>query len=255
MLTEGGIRVHADPSAAAFDASGVFRHAVESSIWVRGRAAVALSGGRTPRLLYENLGGTAFLHWTGWKALHMFWADERAVSASSKESNYWVVRDALLDRAPIDRAQVYRLRGDARDLEAEAGRYARVLDGWAHRGSPPRLDLVLLGLGADGHTASLFPGSPALAERERWVVVAPGPPPHEQRLTLTLPVLNAARVVLFLVTGAEKAEIVSRVLEGDESPETLPARAVRPVDGRVYWVLDRAAAARLRPSARAPRTG
>jgi 6-phosphogluconolactonase len=254
MLTEGGIRVHADPGAAAFDASGVFRHAVESSIWVRGRAGVALSGGRTPRLMYENLGGTAFQHWTGWKALHMFWVDERAVPATSKESNFWVVRDALLDRAPLDRVQVHRLRGDVRDLEVEAERYARLLDGWAH-GGPPRLDLVLLGLGDDGHTASLFPGSPALAERERWVVTAPGPPPHERRLTLTLPVLNAARVILFLVTGAEKAEIVSRVLEGDEPADRLPARAVRPVDGRVYWVLDRAAAARLRPSTRSPRAG
>jgi 6-phosphogluconolactonase len=225
---------------------------VESAIWVRGRATAALSGGKTPRLLYEHLGGTAFQHWPGWKALHLYWADERAVPANSADSNYRAVRDTLLERAPLERGQVHPLHGDAADLGAEAERYARLLGIWAH-GGPPRFDLVLLGLGTDGHTASLFPGSPALAERQRWVVPAPGPPPHECRLTLTLPVLNAARAVLFLVTGAEKSEIVSRVLEGDEPPERVPARGVRPAEGRVYWVLDRAAATRLRSAGRAPR--
>lgn len=241
------IHVRNDPGSASFEASEVFRREVEAAIWVRGRASVALSGGHTPRQLFERLAGTGFARWSGWKAMHLFWADERAVSGSSADSNYRLVRETILDRVPLTAEQVHRMRGEAADLEAEAARYARCLAGWA-RGGVPRLDLVQLGLGDDGHTASLFPASPALGEVSRWVVVAPGPPPHPRRLTLTLPVLNAARAVLFYVTGEGKAEAVRRVLEGDEPVEAVPARGVRPPRARVHWVLDRAAASRLGPS-------
>jgi 6-phosphogluconolactonase len=157
------------------------------------------------------------------------------------------VRETILDRVPLTLSQVHRLRGDAADLDAEAARYARALAAFA-RGGVPRLDFVHLGLGPDGHVASLFPESPALGEPSRWVITAPGPPPHARRLTLTLPVLNAARVVLFYATGVDKAEIVQRVLEGDEPVERVPARGVHPSGGRVHWVLDRAAASRLGPA-------
>lgn len=241
------IRVHADAGTASYDASDIFRREVESAAWVRGRASVALSGGKTPRQFFERLGGSGFARWAGWKSLHVFWADERAVPASSEESNYRLVRETILDRVPLTLTQVHRLRGEAADLEAEAARYGRCLAGFA-RGGVPRFDVIHLGLGPDGHVASLFPGSPVLAEPSRWVVAAPGPPPLERRLTLTLPVLNAARVVLFYVTGADKAEVVQRVLEGDEPLERLPARGVRPPGARVHWVLDRASAARLGPA-------
>jgi 6-phosphogluconolactonase len=240
------IHVSADAGAASYEASDIFRREVESSIWVRGRAAAAFSGGKSPRPFLERLGGAGFARWAGWKVLHVFWVDERAVPASAEESNYRLLREALLDRAPLPLGQVHRLRGDAADLDAEAARYARALAGWA-RGGVPRLDLVHLGLGPDGHVASLFPGSAALGETSRWVVSAEAPPPHPRRLTLTLPVINAARAVIFYVTGADKAEVVARVLEGDEPVERLPARGVRPCGGRVHWVLDRAAAARLSP--------
>lgn len=240
------VRVHADAGAASYDASDLFRREAETAIWTRGRAVVALSGGKSPRQFFERLGGSGFARWPGWKALHLFWVDERAVPVSSEESNYRLVRETILNRVPLTLAQVHRLRGDAADLESEAARYARALAGWARAGVP-RFDVVHLGLGADGHVASLFPESPALAEPSRWVVPAPAPPPHPRRLTLTLPVLNAARVVLFYVTGADKAEAVQRVLEGDEPLERLPARGVHPSGARVHWVLDRAAASRLTP--------
>src|SRR6185312_12635223 len=115
----------------------------------------------------------------------------------------------------------------------------------------PRLDLILLGMGADGHTASLFPGSPAAVERARWVMPAPGPPPHTERVTLTLPILNGAEAVLFLAMGEDKAEAVRRVMEGDEPAFRVPAKGVRPTDGRLYWILDEAAAARLERTRRA----
>ena len=245
------LHVHADAGSASYDASDLFRREVEAATWVRGRAAVAFSGGRSPRQFLERLGGSGFARWPAWKLMHLFWVDERAVPASSNDSNYRLVRESLLDRVPLTLPQIHRLRGDAADLEAEAARYARALAAFA-RGGVPRLDVVHLGLGPDGHVASLFPDSPALAETSRWVVTAPGPPPYPRRLTLTLPVLNAARVVLFYVTGADKAEAVQRVLEGDEPPQRLPARGVRPPGGRVHWVLDRAAASRLGPALTKP---
>jgi len=174
-----------------------------------------------------------------WDEIEVFFGDERAVPPEHADSNYGMAREALLARVPLRPERIHRMEGEREDLDAAARDYAAQL--------PARLDLVLLGLGPDGHTASLFPGSPALAERERTVMATPPAPlpPHVRRITLTLPAIGKARHVVFAVTGEDKADVVARVLEGPPDAERLPAQAVRPESGSVVWLLDRAAASRL----------
>jgi 6-phosphogluconolactonase len=244
MPAETGIRVHTDVAGVAEDALGIFRREVESAVRSRGRAGIAIPGGQSPHGLFERLAGGDLHAWSCWGLLHVFWTDERAVDPAHVDSNYRLAREAFLERVPIPEGQVHRLRGEAKDLDAEAARYARLLEPWS-KGGRPRLDLIVLGIGADGHTASLFPGSPALAERERWVAAAPGPPPQERRLTMTYPALNGGRAILFLAMGEDKAAAVARALAGNEPVERVPAKGVRPEDGKLFWILDQAAAARL----------
>jgi 6-phosphogluconolactonase len=242
------IHIGVNPREAALAALSILDNELRPAAEERGTAGWALPGGRTPELVFRQLASPSMQSWPAWPALHIFWSDERAVPPDHPDSNYRLAREGFLEAAAIDPARVHRMRGEAPDLDAEARRYEGELAAWAGvecGGPAPALDAVLLGLGPDGHTASLFPGSPALAETGRWVVAAPGPPPHERRLTLTLEVLNAARAVLFLVTGREKADAVRRVLAAAESAEVLPAAAVRPASGRLYWVLDEAAATGL----------
>jgi len=244
------IHVVANPKDAAFTALEILDRELRPAASARASVGIAISGGRTPEVVFRQLALPTMQSWPVWPALHVFWADERAVEPDDADSNYRLAWDSFLSKAPIDPACVHRMRGEAPDLDAEAKRYEEELAAWAGTtssasGAVPRLDLVLLGLGPDGHTASLFPESPALAEAKRWVVAAPGPPPHVRRLTLTLPVLNAARAVLFLVTGREKAEAVRQAITRSDPKERIPASAVQPTDGRLYWVMDEAAATRL----------
>jgi len=245
-------RVVANPKDAALTALAILDKELRPAAASRAKVGFAISGGHTPEGVFRQLALPTMQSWPVWPTLHVFWVDERAVPPDDVDSNYRLAWDSFLSRAPIDAARVHRMRGEAPDLDAEARRYEAELGGWAGLGSPasgeaPRLDVVLLGLGPDGHTASLFPGSPALAETKRWTVAAPGPPPHSRRLTLTLPVLNAARAVIFLVTGRDKADAVRQAVTRSAPVETIPASAVQPADGRLYWVMDEAAAARLDP--------
>ncbi|HEV8481812.1 MAG TPA: 6-phosphogluconolactonase [Candidatus Eisenbacteria bacterium] len=245
------IHVVCNPKDAALTALEILDRELRPAAASRASVGIAISGGRTPEVMFRQLALPTMQSWPVWPALHVFWADERAVAPDDPDSNYRSAWESFLSKAPLDPARVHRMRGEAPDLDAEARRYEREdLGPWAGitsaaSGAAPRLDLVLLGLGPDGHTASLFPESPALSETQRWVVAAPGPPPHVRRLTLTLPVLNAARAVLFLVTGREKAEAVRQAIMRSDPVERIPASAVQPADGRLYWVLDEAAATRL----------
>ncbi len=204
----------------------------------------ALSGGSTPRRLYELLGGTPYSGQIPWGSVHLFQVDERCVPPEHPDSNYRMVREALLDRVPLPEANFHRMAAEQADRERAAHQYAaelaRVLQ--PQPGEYPRLGLVFLGMGADGHTASLLPGSPALVERKLWVRVNFVEKLGIPRMTLTFPVLNAAAQVAFLVSGAEKAETLRRVLRGPLGPERLPAQAVRPVNGQVSWYVDEPAA-------------
>ena len=242
-MGDSRIVVLPDAEALAREAARRFQRLAIQAVAERGRFSAALSGGSTPGALYRLLAGEPHGEQIPWERVHLFWGDERCVPPDDPGSNYRLAHEMLISRVPIPPGNVHRVRGELQP-EAAAGDYADALRVFFD--APwPRFDLILLGLGADGHTASLFPGSDALAERERAVVATTAQyedrPTH--RVTLTLPALNAARQVLFLVREATKAEIVQSVLQGGE--ERYPAQRVRPVEGGLTWLLDAAAASRL----------
>ena len=214
----------------------------------RGRFAVALSGGSTPRALFAVLAQEPFRSAVAWDRIEVFWGDERCVPPTHADSNYRMARETLLDVVPILPERVHRMAGDTADHAAAAAAYeaeiARVLGG-TPGGPPPAFDVVLLGMGADGHTASLFPHTQALGERQRWVIANHVPELGVDRITLTWPILNRATHVFFLVVGADKAAVLREVLEGPPDLERLPSQGIRPETGRLVWLCDRAAAAAL----------
>jgi 6-phosphogluconolactonase len=236
------VLVYPDTAALAEAAAEHFADWAARSVAAHRRFDVALSGGSTPRPLYEQLAAGPHGAQVPWERLRFFWGDERAVPPDDPASNYRQAHAALLSKVPVPEASIYRMRGEAEDLEAAAADYEREM-----RLALPRLDLALLGLGPDGHTASLFPGYPALDETTRWVVAtAPAPTdPPVRRLTLTLPALNDAAQVLFLVTGTAKAALVREILSGTEESRQYPAGRVRPRRGDLTWMLDEAAASEL----------
>jgi 6-phosphogluconolactonase len=234
------IQVHSTPELLA---DGVAQHVAacaENAISASGRFTLALSGGSTPRAAYERLATGDFAHQIDWQRTHVVWSDERSVPPDDPRSNYRMAKEALLDRVPIPKDQIHRIRGEDEPEQAAAD-YERTL-----RSLTTGLDLVLLGLGEDGHTASLFPGQRAVHETERWVVAVLGPDRKLWRITLTPPILNAARNVTFVVSGASKAAPLRRVIEGPFTPDLLPAQAIQPVRGRLTWMTDEAAAGALR---------
>ena len=208
----------------------------------RGRFSVALAGGDTPRRLYRRLAAEASVDWS---RAELFFGDDRAVGPEHPDSNYRMARETLLAPAGIAASRVHRIEAERADLDAAARAYedelARVLG--AAEGLPPRLDMVLLGMGADGHTASLFPHSAALLERQR-AVVANDAPGYGQRITFTFPLILRARRVVVLVQGEAKAATLAEVLEGRPDPERLPAQRLRAARD-VAWLVDAAAASRL----------
>lgn len=233
--------------AVAWEAAARIAAAGQAAVQARGRFTLVVSGGETPLRLFRLLAMSEWLVRLPWEQTHLFWADERCVPPDHPDSNYGAFRAALLGRLPTPPEQIHRWHGEAPDPQAEAIRYAAVLR--AHTDIAPNempcLDLILLGMGADGHTASLFPHSPALAALSTPTAANQGPPPNTRRLTLTLPALNAARAVLFLVTGEVKAATLARVLEGPPALDDLPAQAVRPTNGTLTWLVDAAAAVGL----------
>src|SRR6059036_3916983 len=243
MGSKPTVTVVPDPDALADAAARLIAEAAAHAIEARGRFMWALAGGETPRVTYARLALPPFRERVDWRRVWVFFGDERAVPPDHPDSNYRMAHETLLGKVPIPAAQVLRIRGEAEDLEVAAAEYAGAL-GTAfgtRRGELPRFDLVLLGMGVDGHTASLFPGSPVLREVFRTVAavhVAAAQIP--QRLTLTFPILNAAARVVFLVTGPEKAKIVRTVLSEHGG---LPTALVQPTDGEPVWPTARAAAA------------
>lgn len=243
------------PDAARLAQAAAERFAVlgGEAIRGRGRFAVALAGGSTPRGMYQRLSST-FAERVDWPRAHVFWSDERCVPPDDPDSNYRMAREALLDRVPIPAGNVHRIRAEAVPEEA-AAEYESCLRKFFGQHStagpaagaprPPRFDLILLGMGEDGHAASLFPGTAALSERNRWVIAHYVEKLAAWRITLTLAVINAAAEVMFLVSGARKAETLRRVLAGFDKPPALPAQMVRLADGRLLWLVDAEAASLL----------
>ncbi len=246
-MTTPEIQISPDPAALAEEAARRFVAAAAAASAARGRFTVALSGGSTPRALLRLLAAPPYRDRVAWDRVHVAWGDERCVPPDDEQSNYRMAREALLDHVPIPHEQIYRIPAEEPDHEVAA----RVYDATLRRlfnpdpGEWPRFDLIHLGLGAEGHTASLFPGSPALDERDRLVAAPWVAKLSAHRITLTPPVINAAREVAFLVAGAEKAAIVRTLLRGPRDPAEYPAQIVAPTDGCLTWLLDRAAAAHL----------
>jgi 6-phosphogluconolactonase len=217
-----------------------------AAIAARGRVLLALSGGSTPRPLYELIATQPYAGRIDWSRVHLFWGDERSVPPDHPESNYRMTKEALIDHVLIPADNVHRIRGED-DPARAAFAYERVLRGFFGAGEVPErsFDLVLLGVGADGHTASLFPGTPATHEQRLWVMPVHVDRPRDMwRVTLTPVVLNAAGDITFLVTGAEKAARVRQVLKESDRPE-VPAQLVCPTHGTLHWMVDAAAGSDL----------
>jgi 6-phosphogluconolactonase len=250
----GEIRTYPDAASLARAVADYFVTLAAEAIASCGRFAVALAGGSTPRASYERLATNEFAARVDWPRVHIFWGDERCVPPDHPDSNYRMAREALLEHVPLPVGNIHRIRGEM-EPEQAAAEYERTLrtffspglsEGEAGDERPTsRFDLILLGMGDDGHTASLFPGTVALHEQERWVMAHYVEKLRTWRVTLTPVAINAAAHVAMVVSGAGKAERLRQALVGPYQPNALPAQIVRPARGGLLWLVDAAAAALL----------
>jgi 6-phosphogluconolactonase len=242
------IRIVDSPESLVSEAAKEFVRLARESALVEGEFSVTLAGGSTPRRLYELLANQdRFYGAVSWGQIHFFWGDERHVPPNHAESNYRMAYESMLSKVPVSQRQVHRIAAESPDASHAARAYEETIVqhfGLAE-GRWPRFDLVLLGLGSDAHTASLFPGTDVLTEQKR-IVAAPWVEKLKAfRITLTPSVFNAAENVMFLVSGEDKAVAVEAVLRGQLQPQQFPAQLIRPHDGTLTWLIDRAAAQRL----------
>ena len=245
------ITVYPDNESLISGAANFIADLAAQAIAARGRFTVALSGGNTPRPVYARLATPGYRDRIDWSRVQVFFGDERCVPPDDPQSNYLMVRTALLDQVPLPAANVHRILGEqAPDQAARdyAGVLQRTVGGAAAAGGPlpEGFDLILLGMGDNGHTASLFPGLAAVTETVRWVMALYVEVVGMWRVTLTPVVINAARQVAFLVSGAPKAEMLHRVLEGPYQPVVLPSQIIKPAPGELRWLVDSPTAAGLR---------
>ncbi|GHO73707.1 6-phosphogluconolactonase [Ktedonobacter sp. SOSP1-85] len=217
----------------------------QEAIVSHGRFTFALSGGNTPKALYKLLAAEPYTSQIDWNLVDIFWSDERCVPPESEDSCYRLAMDTMLSKVPIPASQIHRMHAEEKDRDAASQAYTEEMRRVFGTSGTPAFDLILLGMGPEAHTASLFPHQPSLQERERLVMPVSVPKPPPARLTLTPPVLQAPRHVLFLVTGQDKAEAVKEVIEGARNPDEYPAQLVQPTQGDVTWLFDTAAASQL----------
>jgi 6-phosphogluconolactonase len=242
MPLQPEVEVFPNSALLADRAAEEFVRLAEEALQSGKRFTVALAGGSTPKQMYTRLTGARI----DWEHIHFFWGDERCVPIGHADSNYRMADEALLSHIPIPTGNIHRIPGE---LPAEEA--ARIYEGELgdfFGGEPASFNLILLGMGEDGHTASLFPGTPAAREKVHWAAPVTHhipPPPLVKRVTLTLPILNLAAQVIFLVCGVEKAERLAQVLYGPYEPDLLPAQAVKPVAGSVHWMVDQPAAVKF----------
>jgi len=246
------IVVAADAEALCRAAGAEFVRAATEAVASKGSFSVALSGGSTPKALYSLLATDPQLRTqVPWSKVAFFWGDERSVPPDDPDSNYRMANEAMLSKAPVAQELVFRIHGEYPDIGKAAEEYEHQLGKFFHLtgGQAPRFDLVMLGMGPDGHTASLFPGTKALQEKKRLVVSNWVGKFYTQRVTMTAAVLNNAAEVMFLVHGSDKAAPLKAVLEGPFEPEQLPAQLIRPENGKLLWLLDPTAARMLAKTA------
>lgn len=240
------LHVHTSSEALVRAAADMFVELAEQAVRERGRFTVALAGGSTPRPLYAALATPPWSEAVAWERMHLFWGDERPVPPDHPESNYRTVAETLLAGVPVSPEHVHRVEAERPPEEA-----ARAYEGELRRhfglaaGEWPRFDLVLLGLGRDGHTASLFPHTDVLWEHRRLVAAPFVPKLGTHRITITVPTINHARVIVFLVSGEAKAEAVAQAYRGRYEPDECPAQLIHPRDGELRWLLDEGAAGAL----------
>src|SRR5712671_2745413 len=253
MTTNQEVRILADANSIAQTAAAEFLQAARESISEKGSFSVALAGGSTPKTLYSLLASNPLLQAkVPWSKIQFFFGDERHVPPDDPESNFRMATEAMLAKAPIDPKQVHRIKSEKPNASEAAQEYEQELRE-SFKLKPdelPRFDLVLLGMGPEGHTASLFPGTKALREQRRLVVSNWVGKLYTDRITLTPPVLNNAARIIFMAHGAEKAPALKAVLEGPYEPEQLPAQMITSPKGRVVWLVDPSAASMLAPQAK-----
>ena len=244
MTATPDLRIFADRPALFQGAADEFVRQASAAIQSQGTFVVALAGGSTPKGLVHVLAGNQALPWD---KVFIFFGDERHVPPDDPESNYRMAREALLSKVPIPAANVFRIPAENPDARQAAESYEQTLRNFfaVPAGSFPRFDLILLGMGPDGHTASLFPGGTALQEKSRWVLSDWVEKFKTDRITLTLPVLNNAACVMFLVSGSDKAATLKEVLQGKQPPERFPAKLIQPANGKLIWMVDDEAAGAL----------
>jgi 6-phosphogluconolactonase len=244
-ILKGEIQILSNLEELTCRAAEEFVRQAEEAVGAKGFFTVALSGGSTPKSLYSLLASetASFRVRVPWDKVHFFWGDERHAPPDSPDSNYRMAYEAMFSKVSVPPENVHRIKAENPDAGKTAEDYERVLCEFfqAEKGQPPRFDLILLGMGPDGHTASLFPGTDAIQEQKyvaaNWVRKF-----NTYRITLTPPVLNNAACVIFLVTGEEKAEALRAVLQGEYQPEHFPTQLIRPINGRLLWLIDQDAA-------------
>jgi len=240
------IRILTTPQELFAAAAEEVVHAANEAVKERERFTMALSGGSTPKSLY-NLLATNARNSLPWDRMFFFWGDERHVPPTNPDSNYRMADEAMLSKVPVPVGNVFRMAAENPDAAGAAEAYEQTLRKFfqLNAGEFPRFDLILLGMGPDGHTASMFPETAGLQEKSRLVIANWVEKLKTHRLSFTLPVLNAARCVAFLVSGTDKAPALHAVLEGNVRSEQYPSKLVQPKDGKLIWFLDRAAASEL----------
>jgi len=248
IMAEREIVLEADADAICDRAAMIWQQMCDYVISEQGVFRVALSGGSTPRRLYELLASESYRESIQWDRIQFFFGDERSVGPEDGDSNYRMAREALFGPLGLADEQVFRMRGEADDLDAAAAEYEkkmRTAFGEVNSGGLIAFDLMLLGMGPDGHTASLFPHTAALQERSRWVVANDVPQLETRRITMTFPIINASRQIMFLVGGASKAAALREVVSGQPDSQDYPTQSVAPTRGKLMFIIDDAAAEKL----------
>ena len=240
------LNIYPNGDTLSHEAAQYIVRLANQAIVTHGRFTFALSGGNTPKELYGLLATEPYRSQIDWNAVEIFWSDERCVPPDNPESNYAMAEQVLLSKVSIPADHVHRMPADQSDREAASEEYTQEMQLVFGTHGIPSFDLIQLGMGPEGHTASLFPHQPSLYVTDRLVMPVSVPKPPPDRLTFTPPILNAAKNVLFLVTGTEKAHAVYEVIEGPYEPDEYPAQIVRPPHGEVTWMLDTTAASQLR---------
>ncbi|HSN76505.1 MAG TPA: 6-phosphogluconolactonase, partial [Anaerolineae bacterium] len=244
LTTMPNLTIYLDKEAFIAGAAEFMVERAVEALAQRGRWTVALAGGGTPQPIYARLAEAGSAQRIDWSRVHVFFGDERCLPPDDPLSNYRMAREALLDFVPLPPDNVHRIRGED-DPALAALAYEQTIQRLFRTMAPPAFDLICLGMGDNGHTASLFPGTAALREQARWVVPQYVEVMQTWRVTMTAPLLNAARHAAFFVEGAGKADMLQRVLHGPYDPDVLPAQMIQPTGGQLHWLVDAATAGRL----------